>query len=349
MALIPISLAAAALMAVAVVLGSRPSIEPPRVWQLLLGAGGSVLATLALSLAAGVGQLPFLLGAAAASAAVLVPLLGILSASGLGVRAATAAGALWSVVVLPAALVVPLALEETQPEAGRIADFGGALGLVISAGAFALAIPAPAAEGPVDAPHVTRRVRIAAAGLLAIGFTVWLASLEGALDEYVSGVLLAALLAPPAGALGWLLVDRLTGARAPIRRSIRMGLAAGGAAVMSCAVAVPLPLAVLAGGVAGAAAAGMHESRRGRRMSVARRTGLSALTAGAVGLLASGIVGERSSFAADADLSTLGAQLAAMLAVAAWGAGVGALGLALIRRASRDRRGRRWAIPDSNR
>ena len=315
--------AAAAMTAIAVLL-ARPKIEPPRVVAALIGGALATASTSAVGLAAGYDDAGFLISMSALAGAVAVPLFGLALASGASRRLGAAYALVWAALVLPVATVAPLAVAEATGRASSIQDFGGALGLVVSAAAYAFvsARRSPLRVTPGTAVG-TPALHIAAIAVFWIAFAVWLSALEGAIDEYVPRLFFAALLAPVGGGIGWLLVDRLRATGELPRRSVRFGVLAGVAAVMSCAAAIPLSAVPVVGFLAGAIAGLVHAGRRLRRARVAVRTAAAAMTAGATGLLASAIIGERAGFVADANIQTLTTQVAAFTAVVAWAAVIG--------------------------
>ena len=83
--------------------------------------------------------------------------------------------------------------------------------------------------------------------MLWLGFAVWLAHLEGAIDQYVPRILLAAVLSPIAGAIAWLAVDGLRAMGQHPGRSLAFGLLAGMVAIMPGAVTVSFPWVLLVG------------------------------------------------------------------------------------------------------
>lgn len=338
---ITVAVVAALLMAAVALLVARPSVEPPSPRTLLLGGIASIVATAAIGIAVGHRDPGFLISTSAVSAALLVPVLGLAHAAGLHGWRCRLVGLGWAVGVLPPALVLPQTVVDAVGEFRGIQDFGGALGLVVSAGAYVLVLSAPRSDGDViGAPLATARIRIL--GLLGfwVVFAVWLAALEGAVDEYTPRILLGAIVAPAAGGAGWLLVDRLRGADRPLRRSIRFGALAGAAAVLSSVVAVPLGAIPLVGFTAGAIAAIVHDARRLREARVAIRTGVTALAAAASGLLASAVIGDQAGFAANANTQTFTSQVLAFGAVVVWALMVGAIVRVIVRLAPRTSRSR---------
>jgi hypothetical protein len=81
----------------------------------------------------------------------------------------------------------------------RVEDFGGGLALLASAAASVLLAWR---TRTADAQHSWRGLALPAVVIWGAG-AVWLASLEGVIDDYTPRILLAALLAPVGGAIAW--------------------------------------------------------------------------------------------------------------------------------------------------
>ena len=157
----------------------------------------------------------------------------------------------WAVVIFPAAVVVPPLISSscTALEC-TIEDFGGALALLISSGSLVLLAWLPGGRRPA-ARQLERGTWRSVGGpvlLLWLGFVVWLAHLEGAIDEYIPRIVIAAVLAPIAGAAGWLLVDLLRASGQHPGRSLVFGVLAGMVAIVPGAVTVSFPWSLLVGG-----------------------------------------------------------------------------------------------------
>jgi Ammonia permease len=145
---------------------------------------------------------------------------------------------------------------------------------------------------------------------------LWLASLEVALDAYIPRILLAGVVGPAAGALGWVLVDRLKAVERPVARSLGFGFLAGIAATASGAVTVSFPWSPVVGALAGILAAVIHAAKPAVRAGLAPRWGLAILGATAVGFLAPPIAGDTIGVLFTVQVGTLAAPLVAFLAVA---------------------------------
>ena len=115
-------------------------------------------------------------------------------------------------------VVVPLWL--TAACAGtdcELEDFGGALPLLVSSSAFVLLawLPAGVIERADPDPQDNRRAMVALVVFWA-AFVVWLAQLEGAIDEFTPRIALAAVVVPVTSALVWLIVDRARNVVRPV-------------------------------------------------------------------------------------------------------------------------------------
>jgi ammonium transporter, Amt family len=274
-----------------------------------LGAVTGVLAP-SIAISISIGAAPVGIALSAAARAADVP----------RVLALVAAG-LWGGVLVPAALVGPqAAVRLCPPTTCVVSDFGGALALVVGLGAFLL-VPASLIRMP-DAADVAPRprgVRLALALGAWAAFAVWLAALEGAVDEYTPRLLLAAVLAPAAGAIGWLLVDRIRGIDATLGRALRLGLLAGAGGVIGPVADIATPWTPLLGLICGIAGALTHDARGLARSRPAVRGAVTAIVVGAIGLASTGIIGQALGFVFAARVDVLGTQLLAVIGTIALG------------------------------
>jgi Amt family ammonium transporter len=200
----------------------------------------------------------------------------------------------WAVVVFPAAVIVPplISTRCTALECS-IEDFGGALALLISSGSLVLLAWLPAGLAPGrELDRGTWRSVGGPVLLLWLGFAIWLIHLEGAIDAYVPRILMAAVLAPVAGALSWLLVDVLRASGQHPGRSLTFGLVAGMVAILPGAVTVSFPWSLVVGGLAGAVGALVHGARSVAAAGVATRWAVTILVATAIGYFAPPISGD---------------------------------------------------------
>lgn len=314
--IVAVSIAAGALATTAVLVLVRPVLGGRMVWPALGAALVAAGVTTAIGVATDAGPPAFLLGLAAFTPPVLVLLEAIAILAGADRTARWVLMLVWGAGVFPAATIAPLLLTaDCLDSACRFEDFGGALPLFLAASAFVLLAWVPP-TGTARAEAV--RGAPAAAAIVAFwgAFAIWLASLEGAVDEYIPRILLAAAVGPAAGALGWLLVDVLRGTgRSPLR-SLGYGLFAGIAATASGAVTVSFPWNGVVGALAGIAAAGAYGARVMSGAGVATRWGVTMLVATAVGFLAPPFWGDTVGVLFTAQVAVLSAPLLAFVGVA---------------------------------
>lgn len=260
----------------------------------LIAAVAAVGVTVIAGLALDAAPVGFLVAMAAFSFPVLVLVEAAAVASGAGRVGRWVVLLSWALVVFPAAAVVPSALTSgcAAPEC-RIEDFGGVLPLVVSSAAFELlaALPVAARTGATRLEHRVRARVLAALAGVWVAFAVWLASLEGAVDEYIPRILLAAVLGPAAGSVGWALIEVLRQRRRPAPRSLALGLLAGMVAVTPSAASVGMPWLPVVGALAGALGALVFVAPASGA-SLAPRIAASALVAALVGFLAPAVSGE---------------------------------------------------------
>ncbi|HHY51325.1 MAG TPA: hypothetical protein GYA10_16455, partial [Alphaproteobacteria bacterium] len=207
----------------------RPVLAGRMAWPALGAWVATAVVTVACGTAAGIAQPGFLIGMAAFALPVLVLLEAAAVASGADGFARWLLMLSWGLVVFPVTSLVPLALTSgcLALDCG-FADFGAALPLVVSSSSFVLPawLPAGVRERvEFDRPS-NRRAVLAGAALWAAS-TVWLMHMEGAWDEFVPRIVLASVVGPAAGAVGWLAVDILRDTRRSTARSLMLGLVAG--------------------------------------------------------------------------------------------------------------------------
>lgn len=315
----------------------RRSVPVP-LWPIAVtGIVAMVLSGTAASLTGAIAA-PIAVSIAAASIPISVPLL---AASRIGSHANLAmliASIAWSVVVVPFAIVAPpVFVTLCPPEACVVEDFGGGLAMVVSAGAF-LVVPSVATLGRNQLRSGTGAglLDVAFAALIWAAFIVWLAALEGDVDEYTSGIALAAVVAPAAGAVGWLIVDKARGVDATVGRALRMGLLAGMGVILPGVVAVSLPWALIIGFLGGSVGALTHDAKGMATSAPGTRAAVAALVVGTLGMAAPGIVGARLGFIFAARADVLLTQFAAVAAVAIVAIGVSVPVAIVMRRRAED-------------
>lgn len=302
--LVPVSVVAAIAAGAAmlrVVHGGPLAVAARRAIPPLIAAVAAVAITAGAGVVMDAAPPGFLIALAAFTLPVLLALDAAAAASGARDGARWLILLSWAVVVFPLATIVPLALTRDCTAADcRIDDFAGALPLIVSSAAFTVLAPISPRPGLGVPPHLETTVRgsgrpaeprlLLALLALWLAFAVWIASLEGALDDYIPRILVHALAVPAAAALGWALVDRLRGATRPAGRSLLLGLVAGMVAAMPGTVAVGMPWAPITGALAGALAGLTFGAAFPRDAPV--RWALSLLVSALVGLLGPAISGE---------------------------------------------------------
>lgn len=290
----------------------------------------AVAVTLAVGRATDAGTTEFLIGTAVAVAPVSV-LLGAAAEEAVPGRRSVAWSLVlvWAAVVFPTTTIVPaLLFARCGSSECRVEDFGGALALLVSSAASALlAWHAPTVSGREG----WTRFLLPVLGIW-LAVAVWLASLEGVVDDYTPRILLAAVVAPLGGAVAWLLVDVLRRAARHPLRSAADGVAAGLIAIVPGAAGISFPWSLAVGSLAGAAAALVFGARRLAAGGSAGHWALVALTSTAIGYLAPAVSGDTVGFVFSGRIGALVPPVAAFLAVAAFGVVTSAPSWALARR-----------------
>jgi hypothetical protein len=308
-------------------------------WPALVSALATAVVTIAAGLGFGLASAEFLIGISAFALPVLLLLEAAAIASGADAFARWLLMLSWGVIVFPLAALVPLALTAgcLAPDCG-FEDFGAALPLLVSSSAFVLLAWLPAGvheRAELDRP--SNRRAILAGLVLWIAAAVWLAHLEGAIDEFTGRILISAVVGPLGGALGWLLVDVLRNTRRTTGRSLMLGLVAGMVATLPGAVSVGLPWSPIVGVLAGGLAALVY-SARGADGALAARWGIAVLVAAGVGFLAPPVSGDTVGMIFTARAAVLSIPLLVLFGVAAFAVSVSAPVWVLVRRhAARER------------
>lgn len=328
---VAISFAAGALATLAIFQLVRPVIGGRMIWPAIVAAVFTTLVTSSVGLISGAARLDYLLGLSAFALPVLVLLEAAAIGSGADRLARWVLMLCWGLVVFPGAALIPLLVTEPCRFTGcGFEDFGGALPLFVSASAYVVLAWSPA----ISTSAAQVRGSEAIAGVLGfwVAFVLWLASLEAALDEFIPRILLAAVVGPAAGALGWVLVDTLKATGRAPTRSLGFGFLAGIAATASGAVEVRFPWSLVVGVLAGIVGALIHSSRPLAAGGIAPRWGLTLLGATAVGFLAPPISGDTIGIVFNAQVGVLATPLLAFVGVALGAALVSAPVWVLLRR-----------------
>ena len=312
--IVAISFAAGALATLAIFQLVRPVLGGRMVWPAIVAAILTTGVTTFVGTLTDVARMDYLLGLSAFALPVLV----LLEAAAIGAgshalgRWVLMLG--WGLIVFPGAALLPLVITEPCRLSGcGFTDFGGALALFASASAYVLL----AGRSPQTPPPLVGGTEAIAAVLgFWVMFAIWLASLEADLDAYIPRILLAGVVGPVAGALGWLLVDRLKAVgRSPLR-SLGFGFLAGIAATASGAVTVSFPWTAVVAVLAGMVAALIHASRPIARAGPATRWGFTLLGATAMGFLAPPVWGDAVGILFSAEVGVLATPLMAFFGVA---------------------------------
>lgn len=309
----------------------RPVLGGRMVWPAIAAAILAGFVTTSLGLLTEAARLDYLLGLSAFTLPVLVLLEAAAIGSGADGVARWTLMLAWGLVVFPAAALTPLMVTAgCRFDGCGIVDFGGALPLFVSSAAYVLLAWTPLRTG---APVRGGRPAVIV-GILGfwLSFVVWLASLEADLDPYVPRILLAGVVGPAAGALGWLVVDTLKATSRAATRSLGYGFLAGIAATASGAVSVSFPWSALVGALAGMAGGLIHAAKPLAAAGLASRWGLVLLGATAVGFLAPSIAGDTVGILFSAQVGVLWPPLLAFLGVALGAAAVSAPVWVLLRR-----------------
>lgn len=332
----------AAAVAATVAVGAlvRPALAGRIAWPALAATAAAAVVVIGLGRALALGSWEFLIGITVFTLPVLLLLEAAAFASGADGFARWTLMLGWGVVVFPATALVPFALTSGcfAPDCG-FEDFGAGLPLTVSAAAYVLLARVPAGVHERAPRDRASGRRVVLAGLLFwIATAVWLAHLEGVVDEFIPRILMAAVVGPVAGAVGWLLVDVLRDTRVSVGRSLALGLVAGMVGALPGAVGVAVPWSVIVGLLAGGLAALVYSLPRMRRAGLASRWGFTILTAAAVGFLAPPVSGDTIGLIFAARASVLVVPVLMLLGVTTFSLLVSAPVWALVRRhAARER------------
>lgn len=331
---------AAALATLAVFVLARPLLRGRMLWPALTAAVLGASLTIGIGVAADL-DAPFFFVAISAFA---VPILVLMEAAAIGSGASARGRWLlmltWGALIFPLAALVPI--WATLACAGsdcELQDFGGVLPLLVSSSAFVLLawLPAGVAEAPL-ATAVSGRRAAGAILLLWLAVVGWIVPLEGAVDEFSLRILLAAVLGPQAGAVGWLIADRARAVPRTVPRSLLLGLIAGIAGMLPGAATVAFPWLLGVGALAGALGSLAHSSRASASAGLATRWGVVVLVASAVGFLAPAVSGDSVGILFTAHLDVLAVPVLSFVGVTLFSVLLSAPAWVLLRRsASRER------------
>jgi hypothetical protein len=338
--IVVVGVVASLVAAAAVLVLVRPVLQVRMLWPALIATAASGILTVVVGRLTGLGSLEFLIGIAAFALPVVLLLESAAAASGADAFARRLIMLVWGLVVFPTSALVPLALTAgcLAPDCG-FEDFGAALPLLVSSSAFVLLAWLPAGvRERVRLDRVSGRRTVVAGLVLWAASAVWLAHLEGTVDEFTPRILLAAVVGPVAGSIGWLVADVLRGTRRSTARSLMLGLVAGMVATLPGAVAVGMPWSPIVGLLAGGLASLLYSLRTVQGTSLAARWGIAMLAAAAVGFLAPPISGDTIGVIFAARAGVLSVPVLVFVGVAVFSAAVSVPVWVLVRRhAARER------------
>jgi hypothetical protein len=331
---VAVGVAAALLAAFATFVLVRPVLAGRMAWPALAAWVATAGVTIASGTAFGLAPVVFLVGIVGFALPLLLLLEAAAVASGADAFARWLLMLSWGVVVFPVSALVPLAITaDCLASDCGFEDFGAGLPLLVSSSAFVLLAWLPAGvHERTGLDRVSNRRGIVAGLVLWVAAAVWLAHLEGTVDEFTPRILLAAAVVPAAGAVGWLVVDVMRNTRRSTGRSLVLGLVAGMAATLPGAVSVGLPWSPIVGLLAGGLASLLYSLRGVQGTSLAARWGLAMLAAAAVGFLAPPISGDTVGMIFAARASVLSVPVLVFVGVAAFSLAVSAPVWVLVRR-----------------
>lgn len=347
--IVVVGIAAALVAAAAVGVLVRPVLAGRMAWPALVAAAATAMVTIVAGWVLHAATLEFLVGIAAFALPVLLLLEAAAIASGADAFARWLLMLAWGVVVFPVSALVPLVLTSgcLAPDCG-FEDFGAGLPLLISSSAFVLLARLPVGvREHVDFDRPSNRRAVFAGFVAWLAGALWLVHLEGTVDEFTPRILIACLVGPAAGAIGWLVVDVLRNTRRSTGRSVMLGLVAGMVATLPGAVSVGLPWSAVVGVLAGGMAALLYSLSAVRRAGFAARWGVTVLVAAVIGFLAPPISGDTLGVIFSARAAVLAAPVFAVVAVVAFSIAVSAPVWLLERRhAARERIPRRILVDE---
>lgn len=291
----------------------------------------------------------------AAIAAGVAVALGVIGVRRLGPAVGAIVTLLWAGGVLAPVLLVTVGVVPAlvQRVLGAV-DFAGVLATHVAGAAAVVAVQLVAGRGPAAgavggaAEVLTRRRSIMAAVLLTLAVCAWMLGVERVLTAASGRILLNAMVGCVLGGLAWWLVAIVIGRERPAW-GVPFGAALGWGAVGSGAAFLsPMALAATALlGTAAGAAVVLRRREGGLTGTVlAGRAATSVLVAVAVGGTVTALLADGFGLAATGSIAGVGAQLAAIVLVAALTVLLMMPIIAIARRARREPF--RWAIPDSN-
>ena len=308
------------------------------------GDGGPATTRLAASVTAvgtAVASLVLLVTGLLATGSALDPRLGLLVAALGGLFAVLATVAVHELAggtarvlafagLSTAAVYVPVAIAVLSTSDGVLGatlatlDLGGALPVLVAAGSVGAAVLVAERRSPRTSDAPPRRAVIPAFAAVWVLWIVWLVAAELAIDPLTPGIVVNALVAPPASAVVWLIVQRVRHARTSAVGLVG-GLFTGLVSVTAGAGFLDVFGAVIVGAVGGAVSSLIG-------YAVARRTGRPAwllpivlVVAGGVGTLLLGLLATRGGLMFTGQPEVISSQGVSVGAVIAYSLVVGLL------------------------
>ena len=286
-------------------------------------AAAGVVAWLALAplfLGNAPGYLYPTIAALAGLAAFLVTL--AVRATGAGIAVTLAFATIWSAVVFVPTAALTFAVLPWPLGIDPI-DHGGSLAVNVATGAATLGVllAGGAGAGRTRSATVTRNTGVAGVMLVTLGWIVWLASVEFAVDDITVAITVNSIVGAVGGVVGWLVVQRIRHQRTTLDAVIA-GLVSGLVSITAGAALFTPVFAGVAGILAGAAACAFTINR----VAATRRQQWflvgSHLIAGATGLAVLGLFATGIGFVFTGQLLRLSEQAASAILVAAYSTGV---------------------------
>jgi ammonia channel protein AmtB len=202
-------------------------------------------------------------------------------------------------------------------------DHGGSLAVNVATGAATLGVllAGGAGEGRMRSAAVSRNTGVAGVMLVTLGWIVWLASVEFAVDDITIAITVNSIVGAVGGVVGWLVVQRIRHQRTTLD-GVTAGLVSGLVSITAGAALFTPAFAGVAGILSGAAACAFTLNR----VAATRRQQWflvgSHLIAGATGLVILGLFATGIGFVFTGQLLCLTEQAASAILIAAYSAGV---------------------------
>jgi Amt family ammonium transporter len=224
--------------------------------------------------------------------AVSVSVVGAAVASRITLRAWLIFSGLWAVLVLfPAGYAVFQLSDGWAVSVLGVVDYGGALPVGLAAGASAAGVVVACGRGehPVESGRSLPVVAIGGT-LVWVGWLGLVTGSEGAFDQFTAQIAINAFLAAAAGALMWMVVDRVL-LRRPTLVSVFCGAFSGMVAITPASGVLTFGWSLLLGALAALACATMVDVAARARFGPALALCVIMIVGSTVGLLFVGLFG----------------------------------------------------------